>query len=48
MYNHLIELGVEDRKSSHDKLNPEPITSPLKKKSKITFGSQVVDVEEDT
>jgi hypothetical protein len=30
-----------------DNLSPEPFTSPPKKKSKTTFKSQVVDLEED-
>jgi len=30
-----------------DKLSPKPITSPLRKKSRITFGSPVNDLEND-
>lgn len=30
-----------------NKLSPKPITSPLRKKSKIIFRSQIVDSKED-
>jgi hypothetical protein len=38
---------IEDAYTPRDRLSLEPITSPLRKKSKTTFGSLVYDLEKD-